>query len=96
MTGSDDDMLPESDVGGAVRGKYYERYLQGTNVVLLDPDVASAFKDSAPVNDALRLLISPGRSQGAAIAVPSIVKTCEPRPGQKVNRAISVPVRPVR
>ena len=38
---SDDDMLPEYDFTGAVRGKYYERYRQGTNVVLLDPDVAA-------------------------------------------------------
>src|SRR5574341_382121 len=67
---SDDDMLPEYDFTGAVRGKYYERYRQGTNVVLLDPDVAEAFRDSASVNDALRLLISlaqakvaPGRGE---------------------------------
>jgi hypothetical protein len=51
-------MLPEYDFTGAVRGKYYERYRQGTNVVLLDPDVAAAFKDSVAVNDALRLLVS--------------------------------------
>ena len=36
----DDDLVPEYDFSGAVRGKYYERYQQGTNVVLLDPDVA--------------------------------------------------------
>ena len=57
-TNSEDDLLPEYDFTGAVRGKYYERYRQGTNVVLLDPDVAAAFRDSAAVNDALRLLIS--------------------------------------
>ncbi len=57
-TNSDDDLLPEYDFTGAVRGKYYERYRQGTNVVLLDADVAAAFRDSAAVNDALRLLIS--------------------------------------
>jgi len=51
-------MLPEYDFSGAVRGKYYERYRQGTNVVLLDADVAEAFHDSASVNDALRLLVS--------------------------------------
>ena len=67
---SDDDMLPEYDFTGAVRGKYYERYRQGTNVVLLDPDVATVFRDSAAVNDALRLLVSlaeakvPRRSAG--------------------------------
>ena len=53
----DDDLLPEYDFTGAVRGKYYERYRQGTNVVLLEPDVAQAFKDSASVNRALRLLL---------------------------------------
>lgn len=57
-TNSEDDLLPEYDFTGAVRGKYYERYRQGTNVVLLDPDVAAAFRDSAAVNDALRLLVS--------------------------------------
>jgi hypothetical protein len=53
----DDDLEPEYDFSGAVRGKYYQRYQQGTNVVLLDPDVAQAFKDSALVNRALRLLL---------------------------------------
>ena len=55
---TDSDMLPEYDFTGAVRGKYYQRYLEGTNVVLLDPDVAVAFPSSAAVNDALRLLVS--------------------------------------
>ena len=55
---SDDDLLPEYDFTGAVRGKYYERYREGTNVVLLDPDVAAVFRDSVAVNDALRLLVS--------------------------------------
>jgi hypothetical protein len=54
----DDDLLPEYDFSGAVRGKHYERYQQGTNVILLDPDVAQAFKDSESVNRALRLLLN--------------------------------------
>ena len=41
---SEDDMRPEYDLSGGVRGKYYERYRQGTNVVRLDPDVAAAFR----------------------------------------------------
>jgi hypothetical protein len=53
----DDDLEAEYDFAGAVRGKYYERYQQGTNVILLDPDVAQAFKDSEAVNRALRLLL---------------------------------------
>ena len=64
-TNSDDDMLPEYDFTCAVRGKYYERYRQGTNVVLLDPDVAAAFKDSGAVNDALRLLVSLAKAKVA-------------------------------
>jgi len=53
-----DEMLPEYDFSGAVRGKYYERYQKGTNVVLLDADVAEVFPDAASVNEALRLLVS--------------------------------------
>ena len=53
----DDDLEAEYDFSGAARGKYYQRYQEGTNVVLLDPDVAQAFKDSESVNRALRLLL---------------------------------------
>ena len=59
----DDDLLPEYDFSGAVRGKYYERYRQGTNIVLLEPDVAQAFKDSEAVNRALRLLLNLARQE---------------------------------
>lgn len=48
------EMRPEYDLRGGERGKYYKRYKQGTNVVLLEPDVAKVFKDSATVNKALR------------------------------------------
>ena len=51
---ADDEMRPEYDLRGGVRGKYYERYKQGTNVVLLEPDIARVFRDSAAVNEALR------------------------------------------
>jgi len=61
----DDDLLPEYDFSGAVRGKYYEQYRQGTNVVLLDPDVAETFKDSEAVNRALRLLVNLAKQEAA-------------------------------
>lgn len=61
----DDDLLPEYDFSGAVRGKYYERYRQGTNVVFLEPDVAQAFRDSESVNRALRLLLDLARQEVA-------------------------------
>jgi hypothetical protein len=53
-----DEMRPEYDIRGGVRGKYYERYQQGTNVVLLEPDIADVFHDSATVNKALRQFLS--------------------------------------
>ena len=46
-----------SQLQGGVRGKYAERYREGTNLVLLDPDVAKAFPDDESVNEALRLLM---------------------------------------
>jgi len=50
-------MLPEYDFSKGVRGKYAQRYAEGTNVVLLAPDVAKVFKNSDAVNTALRNLI---------------------------------------
>lgn len=58
-----DEMRAEYDIRGGVRGKYYERYRQGTNVVLLEPDVAAVFHDSQSVNRALRMLIEVARTQ---------------------------------
>ena len=56
----EDDLRPEYDLSklkGGVRGKYAQRYKSGTNLVLLDSDVAEVFKDNESVNEALRLLI---------------------------------------
>ncbi len=52
----DEDMLPEYDFSGAERGKYAKQYAEGTNIVLLDPDVAKVFPDSEAVNQALRAI----------------------------------------
>jgi hypothetical protein len=52
------EMRAEYDFSGGVRGKYVDRYRQGTNVVLLDPEVAEAFPDSKSVNDALRAILA--------------------------------------
>lgn len=64
-----EEMCPEYDFSKGVRGKYFERFQQGTNLVLLEPDVASVFKDSAAVNEALRGLVRlaqqlPGKRAG--------------------------------
>ena len=55
---SNSDMRDEYDFSKGVRGKYAERFKGGTNLVLLDPDVAKAFPNAKSVNDALRRLIS--------------------------------------
>ncbi|HAX42688.1 MAG TPA: hypothetical protein PLF84_06645 [Bryobacteraceae bacterium] len=55
----DDDLRPEYDLSelkGGVRGKYYRQASQGTNLVLIEPDLAALFPDSESVNRALRLL----------------------------------------
>jgi hypothetical protein len=56
-----DELRPEYDLQallkGSVRGKYAERYRAGTNLVLLDPDVANAFRSTESVNEALRLVL---------------------------------------
>ncbi|MGH8565983.1 MAG: hypothetical protein ACREXW_18605 [Gammaproteobacteria bacterium] len=60
---SGEQMRPEYDIRGGVRGKYYERYRQGTNVVVLEPDVAAVFQGAEAVNRALRMLIQVARKQ---------------------------------
>jgi|WetSurMetagenome_2_1015567.scaffolds.fasta_scaffold20261_8 hypothetical protein len=56
-TRTSDGMRTEYDFSGAVRNKYAARFREGTNVVLLDPDVAKAFPDSEAVNHALRNIL---------------------------------------
>jgi uncharacterized protein len=55
---ADDEMREEYDLRGGVRGKYYQRYQEGTNLVLLDPDIAEAFTDASSVNAALRQFLA--------------------------------------
>ncbi|XGV94600.1 MAG: hypothetical protein ACAF41_17840 [Leptolyngbya sp. BL-A-14] len=55
-----------SQMEGGVRGKYVERYQAGSNLVLLDPDVAQAFPTRDAVNEALRLLMQIAQRQTAS------------------------------
>lgn len=62
---SHDDLRPEYDFAsmkGGVRGKYYEQYRKGSNVVLLQPDVAEAFPSEDAVNEALRGILQTTRA----------------------------------
>lgn len=59
-TGNKDDVRDEYDsslIQNGIRGKYAARYRRGTNLVLLAPDVATAFPTPEAVNNALRMLI---------------------------------------
>jgi hypothetical protein len=56
-----DELRPEyrrEDLGRGIRGKYFEAYQKGTNLVLLSPDVAKVFPTEDAVNEALRSLIN--------------------------------------
>jgi len=56
-----DDVRPEYDLAtlkNGERGKYSKRYQLGSNVVLIDPDLAKAFPNAKAVNDALREVLS--------------------------------------
>jgi hypothetical protein len=56
----DDGLRPEYDLSqlkGGVRGKYYRQAAAGTNLMLIEPELAEVFRDGASVNRALRLLV---------------------------------------
>lgn len=63
-----DELLPEYDLRGGVRGKYAARYAEGTNLMPLDPDVAAAFPDHREANAVLRAV---ARLIRAHLAIPS-------------------------
>jgi len=51
------DMLEEYDFNKGVQGKYAKSYVEGTNVVIIEPDLAKVFPDHDSVNQALRSLV---------------------------------------
>ena len=62
MSKANDEMRAEYDFSGGVRGKYADRYAEGTNLVALEPDVARSFPDSASVNAALRKVLAESKA----------------------------------
>ena len=54
-----------SSLKGGVRGKYHKQAHAGTNLVLIEPDLANLFPDSESVNRALRLLADTARAVAA-------------------------------
>ena len=63
------EMLDEYDFSKGVRGKYAKRYAEGTNIVVLAPDVAEFFPDSESVNAALRALVGVAQKSVKKVAV---------------------------
>jgi hypothetical protein len=79
----EDDLRPEyrrEDLGKGVRGKHYDEYIKGTNLVLLSPDVAAVFPTAEAVNEALRSLVKiaqasirrPRRSKSVTLPGPQL------------------------
>src|SRR6266700_1166210 len=67
----DNDLRPEYDISklkGGIRGKYFRRATAGTNLVLIEPELAGVFPDAESVNRALRLLVD--AAQAAARPAP--------------------------
>jgi len=87
----DDELRPEYDLSqlkGRVRGKYYQQAKAGTNLVLIDRDLAQAFPDDESVNRALRLLLT------AANAAKTVSRRRGARPHRRVKRASGKRGRP--
>ena len=63
-----DTLRKEYDFSRGVRGKHHRAYRRGTNVVLLEPDVAEVFKDPVSVNKTLRAIAQVARAHAASMA----------------------------
>jgi hypothetical protein len=77
------EMRAEYDFSGGVRGKYYQRYMESSNVVVLEPDVHKRFKNSSAVNKALRSLIRTEETQRSPTKRPTRTRTRTARAGNR-------------
>ncbi|HEU4340636.1 MAG TPA: hypothetical protein VFU31_03615 [Candidatus Binatia bacterium] len=83
-----DELRPEYDLSklkGGIRGKYYEQARAGTNLVLIEPELASVFPDTDSVNRALRLLAD------TAEAAAGHTKRVRRKPSKRLNRTSGKP-----
>jgi hypothetical protein len=71
----DDDMLPEYDFKGGVRGKYARDYGRNQNLRILDPDLLKVFPDSDSVNEALHTLVRIAAASSAPIPLKRSART---------------------
>ncbi len=77
------EMRAEYDFSGGVRGKYYKRYMESSNVVVLEPDVHKRFKNASAVNKALRSLI---RAEGTRRGLTKRSTRTRPKAARAGNR----------
>jgi hypothetical protein len=79
-----DDMLPEYDFKGGVRGKYAKDYGRNRNLRILDPDLLKVFPDSDSVNEALHTLVRIAAASSAPIPLKRSARTAvAPKPKAK-------------
>lgn len=85
-TNPNNGLRPEYDfdsMNGGVRAKYVKRYQEGTNIVMLEPDIAEAFPNDAAVNQALRGVLNTARAvRGTGGLAEKSLQT----PGQRRTR----------
>ena len=85
-----DDLLPEYDFAsmkGGVRGKYVERLRKGSNLVLLEPDVAAAFPSDDAVNEALRGMLNTTRAVRGKGGLPNKALQPTSRAGRRSKKS---------
>ena len=86
---NDDDMKPEYDFAameGGVRGKYVARLRKGSNLALLEPEVAAAFPSDAAVNEALRGVLNTTRAVRGKGGLPNSALQPQSRSKRSVKR----------
>lgn len=86
----DDDLRPEYDFAsmkGGVRGKYVARLRKGSNLVLLEPEVAAAFPSAEAVNEALRGVLNTTRAVRGKGGLPNKALQPTSRATQRAKRA---------
>jgi hypothetical protein len=83
-----DELRPEYDFAsmkGGVRAKYVKRLREGTNIVLVEPDVAAAFPSADAVNEALRGVLNTARAVRRTGGLPNTALQATPRPRRKAE-----------
>ena len=84
----DDDMLPEYDFKGGVRGKYARDYGRNRNLRILAPDLLEVFPDSESVNEALHTLVRIAASSAVVPLKRSANTAVAPKPKAKKKAGV--------